>query len=445
MTQDTEVSAAPVARAFLESVYFDVLSAVDSAAAVRRALVETGEETLGGVRDKPTPVAVLSVGKAAGPMARAAADWLGDRMISGLAITRDGMEVPPPRVEALRADHPIPGERSADAARRTLKWLSTRGGAEKLLVLLSGGASSLLAGPPAGLGVAEIAEMNRVLLASGAPIDEINRVRRQILPCAGGRLAGAAAAEKIEILVVSDVPGDRLEVIGSGPFVEIEEGPAEAIELLRARGAWSRIPTKVARWLEAAEAQALGGPGAPKRSSKRIHHRIIASNRDAVLAASASCRRKAVVPRIVSSDLRGEARSVGRRLGALGASLADSSGPICLIAGGETTVTLRGEGQGGRSQELALAAALALKGETEVFLLAAGTDGSDGPTDAAGAHADGGTIARGIDRGVHAQVSLAQNDSYGFFDAEGGLLRTGPTGTNVMDLVFVYVGRTRRS
>ena len=430
-------------RSFLEEVYRDALAAVDSAVATRRALAEYGEDLFPTGPGDSADVAVLAIGKAAGPMACEAAAWLEGRLVSGLAITRDEMNSPPSSVEHLRGDHPIPGERSAVAARRTREWLAARGAGETVLVLLSGGASALLAGSPPGLPMSDITEMNRVLLASGAGIDQVNRVRRQVLPCAGGRLARATSAKRIEVLAISDVPGDRLEVIGSGPFVEIQEPPSRTIASLKSSGVWSEMPGSVARWLEA---QSRGGGERPRgahSSEPQVRHRVIASNRDALAAAVTSCRRNAVKPIVVSTDLRGEARVVGHRLGRLGAALSEAARPICLIAGGETTVTLRGGGRGGRSQELALAAALALEGAAEVALLAAGTDGSDGPTDAAGAVVDGWTIERGLQRGVRAQSCLGDNDAYSFFDAEGGLVRTGPTGTNVMDLVFVYADRTR--
>lgn len=439
MIETSDVGSVQSGRSFLEAVYRDALAAVDSSVVMRRALAEHGEQIFPSGQVGSAGVAVLAVGKAAGPMVCEAAAWLEGRLTSGLAITRDGMSSPPASVEHLRGDHPIPGERSAAAARRTLEWLSARGPGETVLVLLSGGASALLAGSPPGVRIADIAEMNRVLLASGAGIDQVNRVRRQILPCTGGRLARATPAKRIEVLVVSDVPEDRLEVIGSGPFVELQEPPSQVIAFLKAHGMWSDMPVGVARWLEAASRES-GRPRVARVNGPQIRHRVIASNRDVLTAAVASCRRKAVTPIVVSTALRGEARSAGHRLGILGAAVSDASRPICLIAGGETTVTMRGAGRGGRSQELALAAALVLEGATDVSLLAAGTDGSDGPTDAAGAIVDGWTIGRGLQRGVRAQSCLVGNDSYSFFDAEGGLLRTGPTGTNVMDLVLVYAG-----
>lgn len=443
MTRAVESARAAAGRGFLEAVYRDALAAVDSGAAVRRALQSDANGVWMGATVDSRRVAVLAVGKAAGPMASEAAAWLGDRLASGLAITRDGLAAPLPRFEHLRADHPIPGERSAEAARRTLAWVSSRSAEDLLLVLLSGGASSLLAGPPRGLRTSDIAEMHRLLLASGAEIDEVNLVRRQLLPCAGGRLARVSTAKRIEVWAVSDVPGDRLEVIGSGPFYDENDHPSEAIAVLEARGLWSRMPAGIVRYLE----DAAENPGAAFRrsGSRQVRHRVVASNRDALAAAVESCRRRAVVPVVVSAVMRGAARSVGRRLGHLGAAVLSHSHPSCLIAGGETTVILKGSGRGGRSQELALAAALALEGRPEVALLAAGTDGSDGPTDAAGAFVDGGTVARGSARGVDARASLANNDAYAFFNTEGGLLRTGSTGTNVMDLVLVSAGRTPNS
>jgi glycerate-2-kinase len=288
-------------------------------------------------------------------------------------------------------------------------------------------------------------ELNRVLLASGADIEEVNRVRRHVSVCGGGALARATAAKRIEVLAVSDVPGDRVEVIGSGPFARDQGDFVEAGTFLRDRDLFSGLPPNLRAFLDQ-------GPGpvaeAQERSDRHgldIAHHIVASNGDAVAAALRSCRTRGVAPIPITGAMRGEAGRVGASVGALGRILATretGADRCCLVLGGETTVTLRGSGQGGRNQELALAAALEIAGHHGVSVLAAGTDGSDGPTDAAGAFADAGTVQRGRARGVDALSALSDNDSYGFFATEGGLLRTGPTGTNVMDLALVLSRRT---
>jgi glycerate-2-kinase len=278
------------------------------------------------------------------------------------------------------------------------------------------------------------------MLAAGAGIRELNTVRKHLVEVAGGRLARAACAGRIEVLVVSDVLGDPLDVIGSGPCTPDPTTFADALAVLAARVPGDRIPPRVLAHLEAGargEREESPKPGDPHFA--RVRTTLVASIGAAMGAAEAAAREHGMRPIAVSAELQGEARVAGRRLAAFTRSIAPANVPTCLLVGGETTVTVRGDGRGGRSQELALAAAIEMAGGDGVVLLAAGTDGSDGPTDAAGAFADGATVARGVSRGIDAARALAYNDSYGFFAREGGLFRTGPTGTNVMDLVLIEV------
>jgi glycerate-2-kinase len=308
------------------------------------------------------------------------------------------------------------------------------------LVLLSGGASSLLACPQPGLTLDEVATTTAALLAAGADIRELNTVRKHLVEVAGGRLARATTARRIEVLVLSDVLGDPLDVIASGPCTPDSSTFSDAVAVLEAHALCARVPPRVLAHLEAGvrgEREESPKPG--EVGFARVHATIVASLGDALRAAGVEARAQQLHPITVSSMLHGEARVAGRRLAALARSLAPARRPVCLLAGGETTVTVRGGGVGGRSQELALAAAIELAGCDDAVLLAAGTDGSDGPTDAAGAFADGASVARAASRGVDAARALADNDAHAFFAAEGGLLRTGPTGTNVMDLVLIEV------
>jgi glycerate-2-kinase len=264
-------------------------------------------------------------------------------------------------------------------------------------------------------------------------------VRKHLSAVAGGRLALRSACRRIEVLAISDVPGDRWDVIGSGPFAPDPTSFADALAVLERRGVRDSVPRAVLAHLEAGARGARAetpAPGDPALA--RVRSTLLASNRTAALAAVRAALRRGWRAPLLAGALRGEARCAGRRLAALARALR-APGPLCLIAGGETAVRVRGPGRGGRSQELALAAALALAGAPGITLLAAGTDGSDGPTDAAGAFADGASVARGRARGRDPEADLAANDSYGFFDAEGGLLRIGPTRTNVMDLALVLV------
>jgi len=429
-------------RARLEGVLWAALRAVDAAAAVRAALAPVdGELAIAG-----RPLArgqrlwVLAVGKAAAPMAAALETVAGPRIAGGLAVTKDGHGAPLRGIELCEAGHPVPDARAERAARRALALVEAAAPEDALVVLLSGGASSLIACPAPGLSLDDVAAVTAALLASGAPIDELNAVRKHLSAVAGGRLGQRARCDRIDVLAISDVPGDRLDVIGSGPFAPDSSTASEARAVLEGRGLWGALPRNVVVHFEALASGAVAdtpGPGDPGLA--RVRTTLLARNADAVAAAASEASRRGMRAIVVSRALAGEARRVGRVLAALAAATADIDAPICLIAGGETTVTLQGKGSGGRNQELALAAALQLAGRERISLLAAGTDGSDGPTDAAGAFADGATQARGRARGLDAVAALANNDSNRFFAGEGGLVVTGPTGTNVMDLVLALV------
>ncbi len=262
-------------------------------------------------------------------------------------------------------------------------------------------------------------------------------MRKHLTEVSGGRLAAATRAGRVLVLALSDVLGDPPAVIGSGPCAPDPTRYADALAVLARRALLSRVPRTVREHLEAGargERPESPKPGDPALA--RVRFRVLASNRDALAAACAEARDRGLAPLILSGALEGEAREVGARLGALARS-ARPRRPMLLAAGGETTVTVRGSGRGGRCQELALAAAIVLDGARGAGLLAAGTDGSDGPTDAAGAFADGGTASRGRAAGHEAAAALASNDAYAFFAAEGGVFRTGPTRTNALDLVLI--------
>jgi glycerate-2-kinase len=435
------VSAAPERRLELESVFRAALAAVDAGALVRRALARRDGRLLlaGRALGAGVRVRLVAVGKAAAPMAAAFEECAGADLAGGLAVTRDGHGVPLSRVRLLEAGHPVPDERCERAARALLAEVQQAPPGDVLCVLLSGGASSLLACPAPGLALADLAATTELLLAAGADIEETNAVRKHLSAVAGGRLARSAAASRIEVLAISDVPGDRLDVIGSGPFAGDPTTFADALAVLRRLSLLERVPAAVRRELEAGargERPETPAPGAPELA--RVHTQLLATNRTAVQAAAEASRRRGVETLVLDEPLAGEASEAGRALVAR-AARERGAAPRVLVAGGETVVHVRGPGRGGRSQELALAAALACAGGAPLALLAAGTDGSDGPTDAAGAYADEGTVARGRRAGVDAAAALERNDSHAFFCAEGGVLRTGPTGTNVMDLALVRV------
>ncbi len=422
-------------REELEALLAVGLAAADPEAATQRWLADAAspleeplDERLGDRR-----LTVVAAGKAAGPMARAVAREWGDRIDRGLVVTRDGHDPGPDSFSRCYAGHPLPDERSAAAGDEVLRLAAGVPFEAALIVLLSGGASALLTTPAAGLALAEIRAVSDALMRAGAGIEELNAVRRCLTRVSGGRLALSCQAEVIEVAAISDVPGDVLATLGSGPCAPATTSAADAVEVL-VRRLGDGTPPAVLAHLRSGLAEP---PDAASDRFARVRHEIIANNEDALAAIEAVAAARGIATWRAAAPLSGEARECAQ---ALVDQARQRGGPGLLLAGGETTVTVRGEGRGGRNQELALAAACALAGDPELSILAAGSDGTDGPTDAAGAFADGGSLERGRMAGVDARGCLAENDAHRFFAAEGGLLRTGPTGTNVMDLVLIGRG-----
>ena len=382
---------------------------------------------------------VLAIGKAAVPMARGAAVGLGARLAGGIALTRAGYGGrPPDLIERFEAGHPLP-DRAGLRAARAIRGLCARLDREdRLLCLLSGGGSALLAAPPAGVRLEDLAATTGLLLASGAAIDEINTVRRHLSTLQGGGLAAAAHPACLTTWILSDVVGDRPEAIASGPTVPDPTTFDDAAAVLQRYRLWEEIPSAVRTYLEnglAGRVPETAKPGDPVFAGSQT--RILASNATYLDAVCLEATRIGLRAVRATEPMTGEAREVGTDLGTRLARLAGSvDGPTLGVSGGESTVTLRGGGQGGRNQELALAAAKPLAGIASVQLAAHATDGTDGPTEAAGAIVDGETIERGLSLGFDAEASLRGNDSHPFLAATNDLLWTGPTGTNVADVVL---------
>ena len=435
------------ASATLEAILTAAVRAVHAGDAVTRSLRRhpSGDLELAGLRIAAgTRLRVAAVGKAASAMAEAFEAAAAESIERGLVVTKAGHARPNDRFEVLEAGHPVPDERSQTAAGRLLALAASGGPGDVFVLLLSGGASALLSHPLASLARADLARTTELLLGCGADIKALNCVRKHLSSVAGGRLARASAASRVVVLAVSDVPGDDLSVIGSGPCEVDPTTFGDALGVVDRFQLRDALPEAVVRHLEAgaagriAESAKPGEPGLPD-----VYSAVVARSEDAVDAAVAEAERRGLRAVRLGPVLRGEARERGRALAELALAL-DAGEAICAIASGETTVSLRGAGVGGRNQELALAAALVLEGSAGRSLLAAGTDGTDGPTDAAGAFVDGDTLARGRAHGRDAAAHRAENDSYGFFSLEGGLLRTGPTDTNVMDLALLGVGIENR-
>lgn len=385
---------------------------------------------------------VLAVGKAAASMFRGFRGVRGDAIVEALVATKEGhgLEGEP---DPIFGGHPVPDARSAAVGERARALAARVQPQEHLVVLLSGGASALGAEPDASLSLDDLVRTTSTLLEAGLDIHGLNAVRKHLTRGSGGRLAEAAsAAAGIHVLAISDVPGDSLATIGSGPCEPDPTTFADAIEAAHRVGAFEGLPEAVRRHLEAGRrGERAESPKPGVDWAARVTSRVLASNATALEAVAAAARADGLPVHRADEPLAGEAREVGRRL----ADLPRRSPEVArlVIAGGETTVTVRGPGRGGRSQELALAAALdwdAGGAPPDACLLAAGTDGTDGPTEAAGAFADPETVRRGREQGVEAALCLERNDSHGFFAREGGLFVTGPTRTNVMDLALVAWG-----
>ncbi len=364
---------------------------------------------------------IVGAGKASARMAEAAEDTLGDRVLGGWVNTKDGHLAATRRVTLHECSHPMPDARGVAGSEAIARIATQAGAGDLLLCLISGGASALMPLPAPGVTLSDKQAVTSLLLACGATIHEINCVRKHLSAIKGGRLARLAAPAPVLTLILSDVIGDNLDVIGSGPTVPDPTTFADARAVLERYALWFRVPDAVRHAIERGEESPKPGDAV----FAQVENRIIGSNRLAAEAAQQAARTLGHDCPILSTEVQGEARDVA-------VELLRNSGS--WIAGGETTVTLRGNGKGGRNQEMALAAAMALAGQSGTVFLSAGTDGTDGPTDAAGAIADGTTLDRAATLGLDAAAHLADNDSYPYFDALGDLIRTGPTGTNVADL-----------
>jgi hydroxypyruvate reductase len=385
----------------------------------------------------PRRTIVLGAGKAAAAMARAVERHMSGP-IEGLVVTRYGHAVPCAGVEVIEAAHPVPDAAGRAAARRILEYARSAGADDLVLCLISGGASALLALPADGLTLEDKQAVNRALLASGADIAQMNTVRKHLSAIKGGRLAAAAHPAKVVSLLISDVPGDDPAVIGSGPTVPDPSTFADALAILRQYAI--EPPAAVLEHLRAAQDE-TPKPGDPRLADART---IIVARPQASLEAAADRARAAgITPVILGDALEGEAREVGKVLAGIALQVRrhhqPARSPCVLLSGGETTVTVRGGGRGGRNAEFLLALAIHLHGAPGISALAADTDGIDGSEDNAGAALLPDTLARARAKGLDASAMLADNDGYGFFAGLGDLVITGPTLTNVNDFRAILI------
>jgi len=430
-------------RAHAAALQAAALTAVDPATAVRRHLRLEGEALVVGAERLPLTaggrVFLVGGGKAGVAMATAAHQILGGRVAAGCLAVPAGATLPAgglPPVEFVPAGHPLPNAGSLAAGERIAQILSETQPGDVVLALISGGASALLELLVPSVSLADLQATTQAMLRSGATIVEINALRKRLSQIKGGGLARLAAPARVAGLVLSDVVGDPLASIGSGPTVLHPPDPASALAMVERYNLAPALPPSVLAALRAPLAAPVPLPAPPLNC-------VVGSNALAAQAAVAQAQALGFQALLLSTFIEGEAREVGRVVAGLAKGVRRNNHPLpppaCLVLGGETTVTVRGPGAGGRNQELALAAAIALEGWERVLVLALATDGVDGHSPAAGALATGDTLGQARALGLDARAALEANDSHTFFAALGDAILTGPTGTNVNDLTFVCI------
>jgi len=440
-------------RQNLLDIFNAALAAVDPYYAVLKATrFEHNQLQIAGAKyglESYERIIVVGAGKATARMALAIETLLGERISAGLIVVKDGHTVPLAIIEQVEAAHPVPDEAGQTGTRRILEMVRAAGEKTLVVCLLSGGASALLVAPVDGVSLQDKQEVTSLLLKAGASIDELNAVRKHLSAVKGGRLAQAAFPAQVVTLLLSDVIGDRLDVIASGPTAPDGSTFDQARAVIAKYRLEEKIPARISDYLKkGADRQVPETVKHGDRCLDKTHNVIVGAIGLALDAAAEKSRQLGFAAKIISAVLQGEARAAARFLAQTATTALaglQAGERSCLLCGGETTVTVSGTGKGGRNQELALAFALEIEGLEGVSMLSAGTDGSDGPTDAAGALVDGQTAARARGLGIDPLRHLENNDSYMFFreyDARSGgrsHFITGPTGTNVMDMQLLLL------
>jgi hydroxypyruvate reductase len=442
-------------RADAETIFWAGINAVDAQKAVAHHLstdIRNDVLRIGTSTALPLSqfkrVFIVGAGKAAAPMTAALEQVLAPAFTpEGVVNVKYGHTTPRPRFVSLNeCGHPLPDSEGVAGARQIERILDQLTEKDLLFVLVSGGASALLPAPAKGITLGEKQHTTDLLLRAGADIFELNAVRKHLSTLKGGQLAVRANPATIVALILSDVIGNRLDVIGSGLTAPDLSTFNDALAVLEKYSLGESVPASVLRRLSmGAHGEIAETPKSDASLHHAVHNLVIGSNRLAIQSAARAAADLGYRTLILSSTLQGEAREIARMHVEILREVISSGNPIdlpaCLLSGGETTVTVRGAGKGGRNQEFALAAAIAAEGLPSAVILSAGTDGTDGPTDAAGAIVDGTTAARAIAMGLSPRESLSRNDSYPILDALGDLFKTGSTGTNVMDLIVLLADR----
>ena len=422
------------------------LAAADPILLVRRILQLDGAILQAGKRlydlARYSNLYVVGAGKAAAKMARAVEALLGERIAGGIVIVKHGHSIPLKKLKIVEAGHPIPDPAGIKATEAIIRLLRGTQKNDLILCLVSGGASALLSCPVVGLSLQDKQRTTQALLNCGARIQEVNAIRKHISGIKGGRLAELAYPSTVLSLILSDVIDDSMDNIGSGPTAPDSSTFADCLSIIDRYGVGHMIPLAVTTFLKKGAAGEIADtPKADNPIFQQVQNLLIGNNQLAVVAAKEKAQALGYNTLILSSSVEGEARRVAIDHVVSARDVLSSSSPVCppacIISGGETTVTIRGAGLGGRNQEFALAAALEIDGLNGIVVLSGGTDGTDGPTDAAGGIVDGTTVQRARDQGLNARSYLERNDSYPLLKAVGDLLITGPTLTNVMDLRLI--------
>ncbi len=432
----------------LEEIYLAGLKAVDPEEAIRRHVQLTGDYLKVDGHSYPLAsfkrIIVTGFGKGTAPMAKALEEILGDRLTKGWITVKYDHGMPLKKVRVMEAGHPIPDESGLQATRFILERLKECTAEDLVLCAFSGGGSALSPAPRAPLKLSEKQQTTRLLLDCGATIFELNAIRKHLSVCKGGQLARIAYPATLVSLFLSDVVGDTLDAIASGPTVPDSSTFSDCLQIVERYALAEKLPPPVLRLLRnGAQGLIEETPKTGDAVFQRVQNLIVGSNRSALLASAQKAAQHGYHTLILSSFIQGEAREIAHFFAAVAKEIVASGHPVsppaCILAGGETTVTRRGGGKGGRNQELVLAAAVTIDGWPQIAILSAGTDGSDGPTDAAGAFADGDTCQKALQKGINPQEYLLNNDSYNFFNELEDLLITGPTRTNVMDVICLLV------
>ena len=433
------------ARAIFTRLFTTSLKAVDPYAALLRDVTVSNKTLHAGPHryrlSNYRRIVAVGAGKASARMAQGLERVLGTSLDSGLVVVKDGHGAPTRTIRIVEAGHPVPDQRGLQAGRHIRDFVRTLTRDDLLIVLLSGGASSLLPAPAEGLTLEHKQQTTHLLLRSGATIHEINAVRKHLSAFKGGQLAAATNAAVLTLLV-SDVLGDDLSTIGSGPTAPDDTTFGDAWDIVQHYRLGNAVPGAVRRHLlQGLRGRVRETPPSGSALFKRVHHHIIGGNAVALNSAAQVAAASGLHTMVLTSTLTGEAKEVAKVFGAFAREIARRGKPVrrpcCVLAGGELTVTVSGKGRGGRAQEFALAGAFEIQGLKHVWLAGFGTDGTDGPTDAAGAVVGGDTLFRGKHTGRDALRALRGHDAYTFFQHTGGHIVTGPTGTNVNDLYLL--------